>query len=341
MILNTATVLTLVLAVASVGVAVTGLGVVLKVFGSGSNGLSGDRLIRRDRLLVLLGILSLQVLVTRFLSWPCVLMALRSMAPEVRGAMCGFGVLRSTPNLAWLLVATKLGAALLLLSGFVLTRADQATRSAALLRPRLCVVSLALLVSAGDAVVDGSFLLAERETIEVSCCSSVLDVQERWSQSFPEAVLGTNSQGVLLGAFFGLAIGVAVVSLLIRRKVRTSSFARGAVVGLGALCGLLLFPAGVLVAMEWLSPIVLHLPHHHCPLEVWTETADGAVMLMLLVLGSGLPIASFVLVGAARSRMSEQEPRQVLESVLGVAALAALGVAVMVATHGIVAEVVP
>ena len=166
MILNSASVVTLIVAIATALIAVVALLVAVQIARPGLATGPPELRARSERLWVLLGALAFNVLLTRFLSWPCTLIELRSLAPLVPGAMCGYGVLRSTPSLSSVLVASKLAAAFALVLSLMVGRADQRLRGT-LGGPRLVVTSVAMLLALGDAVADLAFLFSERDTLVV------------------------------------------------------------------------------------------------------------------------------------------------------------------------------
>ena len=99
-----------------------------------------------------------------------------------------------------------------------------------------------------------------------------------------------------------------------------------------------MFITGLLAWIDVLSPVILHRPHHHCPVEVWTETLDGLVMFSLLFLGSSLPLGALVLSWCGSSGAARAAASRVVSESLLLASCAASGAMVMFFTHLAVAR---
>jgi hypothetical protein len=93
-----------------------------------------------------------------------------------------------------------------------------------------------------------------------------------------------------------------------------------------------------MASIDVLSPIILHRPHHHCPVEVWTETIDGLFLLVLMFLGSILPAGALVLSFAGRQGVARPAVARAVEETLRLASWALLGSVVMFLSHVVVAR---
>ncbi len=278
---------------------------------------------------VLLSLLCLQLLFVRLSTWPVLLWQLQQLVPTVPGAMCGFGVLQATPELTTRLF---LGKALSLAFATWLAATWWALRLSRQRTGR--IVKLGTFAALGffgfDVWCEVAFVLVERADTLVSCCTTILDVPDRSTSSLPNSWFGPRGAVVVLIAYAGLSLGFAMLGMRMARGAGPSGFGLF-VWGLGAA---LVTGLAVVVFVEWLTPAVLHLPHHHCPVELWSATLDGP-LLFLFVLGLWcLPWTAF---GLKLALPSADAGAWIRRSVRGAAWCAGL-LCLMVLTHLAVAE---
>ncbi|MFO0983292.1 MAG: hypothetical protein U1E76_16425 [Planctomycetota bacterium] len=285
---------------------------------------------------VLARIVVLNLLVSRALSWPSIVLFARSLVACVPGAMCAFGVLNATPSLALALVLAKVASLAALAAAALVARAQRFAPPATLDRALARTALAACLLAAVDAALDVAFVFVDRPLAEVACCVTLRDLGApaaagpldwRWRRALPLPSMAIYLGTALLALLaFRLAAGPAGAAVRTRR------------VGLATVAGMAMLFAGLLAAIDALSPVVLHRPHHHCAVEVWTEPLDGPAMLGLLLCGALLPASTLLLCwsgsgGAARAAVS-----RVAGESLRVASWSSAGVMVMFAAHLVVAR---
>jgi hypothetical protein len=319
-----------------------GLSAVVAVAGllAAAGGRPGDapRLERRE---ILFQILVLNLLVMRLCSWPSVLFLARSLVPSVPGAMCAFGVMNATPHWSLALAGAKVVSLMGLVTAQLFLRAQRRAPPGSLYRASAAMVAVACLLGLIDAGVDAGFLLADRHVDEVSCCLTLRDL------GATAKVDTQNLGGVGLPALpSGIVSAVIAVFALMAYRAAARATSTGGSTGralllwLAAALGIVTFLAGMLASIDVLSPIILHRPHHHCPVEVWTETIDGLFMLILLFLGSILPSGALALSFAAREGGARPAVAHAVEEALRFASFALLGSIVMFLCHVVVARLV-
>ncbi|MCC6647460.1 MAG: hypothetical protein IT374_18045 [Polyangiaceae bacterium] len=201
------------------------------------------------------------------------------LAPSLRGAMCGWGVVHADRWGSASMTSTVL-AALLGLVVLQLHALDRRTRGLALVRPLASLALLGALVAAVDLALAWRWLAGLDFSVVASCCSSGVDEAggaARFAEPGPRALV----------AALALALGGATIALgglLSRRPSR--GLARGA-----GVLALLALPALLTAIALVVAPHVYEVPHHRCPYCLLRADA--------WFLGYGLFGAALVGVGSA------------------------------------------
>lgn len=289
---------------------------------------------RRSRRALLLRTLLVYFVTLRFLSLLLLPYLLDHLVPLTEGAMCAYGVTQATPSLSLALLVlrptTLLVAACSLLAFLHATGGTAGPRTIGF----AAGVALTGLVGGADAIAELLFAVAPRGAAVVSCCSTVLNAPQRLSGQLTVPFVGAPSGPLLLVAYATLAAIAAFLLVRLAGRLRRPAAQGGAALWVRALLAggvaLAVLPMALAVAAEVLAPIVLGLPHHHCPLEVWTTTLDGPWMLMLLLAGTCLPLAVPPLLFGRRTPPALASA---LARLLERCALALGGLTVMVLVH--------
>lgn len=186
------------------------------------------------------------------------------MAPSIRGAMCGYGVVHAN-EAGPLSVAATLGAALAAGAYWHLLRLDRAHRSLALLRP---ISWGALLLSCASAL-DFGFALEWLGGLDLkavaSCCSTGVDAGGEALARGAGGSLRVLATAAALG-LLPTAIGAAFWAA--RRG------GRGGAIGAGAIAMAATAAAAAAAVLE-VAPHVYEVPHHRCPYCLFRADAWG------------------------------------------------------------------
>jgi hypothetical protein len=244
-------------------------------------------------------------------SWPLLYLLLQSYVPEWShaGVMCIYGVMQvgeGDPGpsrfLPVLLRAVQLTRPAVVFAGgswFVLYLLNRGTPNAAL-TGRLFAVLLPLgALAAADAAAELAYLaIPKKEALPPGgCCVAADDHPERF---LPHALLGDESRPWLWAAYYGAnlaLIAALAVSAYWQRRARLAPLLAGGAVALAA-SGLFL--------REVAAPVLLGLPHHHCPYDLVGEVPEAVVAVGLFL--GGCFFLGWAAVAAWLGRCRETEP---------------------------------
>jgi hypothetical protein len=275
------------------GLAVTALA--FSLWRRWSAGLPSERRGRLEDRSYFLFLLANLLLVLSVVSWPLLYLLLQSYVPQWPGVMCIYGVThvgagsigpsRFLPGLLAALQMVK--PALVFLAGawFVLYLLNRRTTSAAVMpRVLLAVIPFGLL-AAGDAVVEGAYLLIpkQEEFLSTGCCTATFDAEDHVSGFF--AASWSEQAGPWIGEAYYVAnagMALALLGYVLLPAWRQSGW-RLAPLGLGSL---LSWPINGLFLIVVAAPRLLHLAHHHCPYDLLPAVPESVVAGALFVLGS-------------------------------------------------------
>lgn len=200
------------------------------------------------------------------------------LSVQVRGAMCGYGVVHAVAHGPWSVVASLCSSiwGLVLLD---LSRLDASTRDLSLVRPVAWGWLAGALLSLADASLLVSFLSQLDLSVVASCCSSSLDAGTAASTRGAGASLRT-----LVTALAALSLPLSMVAsfALSRRPSRLFALTAGALATFAA-------PLAMGAAVLYVAPHVFEVPHHLCPYCLFHREAYFI----------GYPLFGAIMVGAA------------------------------------------
>lgn len=208
------------------------------------------------------------------------LSAADQLAPQLRGAMCGYGVVHATSWGPAALTATAV-ASLLAWILWRLLSLDRRVRSLAMMRPLAVSFSVVAAASLLDLALTAAWLGALDFTVVSSCCSSGLDE----GSSIRPIGYGTSIQSIILL----LAPPALVVAALLAwrgSKINTRSSALWA-----GFSGLIALPPVLAAIPLIVAPYVYETPHHRCPYCLFRSDA----------LWMGYPLLAALLLAASSS----------------------------------------
>jgi hypothetical protein len=249
--------------------------------------------ILEDRLYLLFA-LALLLLVVNLASWPLLYLLLESYIPEWPGVMCIYGVMqvgagslgpaRFLPGLALALQVLK--PALVFLSGawMMLYLANRRTTNAPLMT-RLLLVLLGLGVLAGiDAGVEAAYLVIPKKEVFLAtgCCTATLDTDP--GRFLPAVLVGATSRPWLAAGCY-LINGALILALFASIHTRSAPLPRPglALLLIGAVVAL---PVSAVFLKEVAAPILLRLPHHHCPYDLIPQAPESILAVASFACGT-------------------------------------------------------
>lgn len=244
------------------------------------------------------------VLAIRLFLVPLYFWNLQSFVPLIPGAMCLWGVFNALPEATWGLLFLKIILPAAYISWLLLARINSSCRTNPLIRNLMAfflILSPVLLIDFGAEI----YVLSQMSPVQVSCCSSAIDVGTR---IMPVAVGGVSGQVLLLLILFSYS-ALYVASLMLSAKHRAAR--------LNAL--VLTIPIGIVAVItitETLTPWLLRLPFHHCPFCLFFLHPLSLVFTVLLWFGLATPWLTLVTRNLGRSNDEAKEAENNLRKTL-------------------------
>jgi len=218
--------------------------------------------------LYLVFLLVAAALLCRGLSWPLFYLMLQSFIPDVPGAMCIFGTTQVMPALIRSLEVFKPILFFLIGAWFILYGIDRSTKAYSLTRRKFLFFWVLCLLAGLDAIGDMALAITYAPPgIPVTCCTVIGDIQFPVARIKTPAILGTRGGElgtVLYHAIHLVTVGIVALLLVTRRW---EAYCKGHA---GALwLSLFLGVGGIVITwmamIDRIGPILMKLPHHHCP----------------------------------------------------------------------------
>jgi len=207
---------------------------------------------------------------------------MQSFVPLVPGAMCLWGVFNALPEIAWPSLFLKIVLPAAYLSWLLLARINSSCRTNPLIRNLMAlfiILTPFLLIDFGTEV----YVLSQLSPVEVSCCSSAIDVGTRL---VPGAIGAVSGQTLLLLILFPYSL-LYVASLMLSTRSRAARLNTLAIT----------IPIGILLTVaitETLTPWLLRLPFHHCPFCLFFQHPLSLVFIVLFWFGLATPWLTLV-----------------------------------------------
>ncbi len=209
------------------------------------------------------------VLGIRLFLVPLYFWTLQSLVPAIPGAMCLWGVFNALPELAWPALCLKFILPVAYAGWLLLARINSGCKTNPLMQNLMAFFLFLSPILIIDSMVD-ILIFVKLTPIEVSCCSSAIDVGPR---PIPVWVGTLSGQTFLVLVFFSLsAVFTASLVLALRYKVFE---------WISLVLTLPLAGALVLTITEALTPWLLHLPFHHCPFCLLFQNYPSLVFVAL------------------------------------------------------------
>jgi hypothetical protein len=229
---------------------------------------------------------------------------MQSFVPLVPGAMCLWGVFNALEQVTWPSLLLKIILPAAYLSWLLLARINSSCRTNPLIRNLMAFfifLTPFLLIDFGTEI----YILSQLTPVEVTCCSSAIDVGTRL---VPGAIGAVSGQTFLLLILFPYSL-LYVVSLKYSIRNRVAK--------LNTL--VISIPIGVLLAVtitETLTPWLLRLPFHHCPFCLFFQHPLSLVFIVLFWFGLITPWVTLVTRRLGRSNDEAKEAEDRLSKTL-------------------------
>lgn len=200
---------------------------------------------------------------------PLYFWTMQTLIPMIPGAMCLWGVFNTLPDLTWPALGLKFLLPSLYASWLILALVNAKCKRNQLVGSLagffIFIIPFLLIDSVLDLVI-----FVKLTPIQVSCCSSAIDVGSR---PIP-ATIGTVSGQFIMALLFVLSSVLFIATaFLSTRKQKFEWVAR--------LFAVLLAPATLLTMTEVLAPWILHLPFHYCPFCLLSHSPPSLLFVFL------------------------------------------------------------
>jgi hypothetical protein len=178
--------------------------------------------------------------------------------------------------------------ALVFLTGawLVLYWVNRHTATAPLMPRVLFVLILLGLFAVVDSVIEGAYLAIPKkeEFLSAGCCMQAFDARSRAPKLLPKLLAGSDRGPWLYVTYYGVNVGMCLaLAVYVRLPQWRRTGASLAPLCLGALVSL---PVSLVFLIEIASPILLHMPHHHCPYDLVSAAPESMAAVALFVVGS-------------------------------------------------------
>lgn len=301
------------------------------------NLVTGEAVTKLENDLYLLFWLGTVLFLIRLLSWPFFYLVLHSFVPEVVGAMCIFGATKLLPRLTLFLEGLKVllfFCGMLWLFIFQLERLSEKHSGEKLQAATTMLYLLGFCAILALVECGGSIMLWIKSSAElaVSCCTTITDIPNRFTVWIPETLLGNQYERPLWLAYFGTNIALLVLGCLGLAQVAKRGIRPFSLVLL-SISALLAGFVTLLTMIELIAPDLMGLSFHHCIYCFVQETLDGAIILLLVIVGTFLLAALTPIYLLAHSWTEERLLANVLSWCMAAGLLGFGGSLIMVSVH--------
>lgn len=184
---------------------------------------------------------------------PLYFWTMQTLVPMIPGAMCLWGVFNALPELTWPAIGLKFFLPSLYVSWLILALVNARCKRNQLvhnLAGLFIFITPFLLL---DSIVDLAILM-RLTPIQVSCCSSAIDVGPRPT---PPSIGSFSGQSIMFLLFILFSVLFVATAFLSSKNQKVGWISR--------FFAILLIPTTILTMTEVLTPWILHLPFHYCP----------------------------------------------------------------------------
>lgn len=227
-------------------------------------------------------------LLLRLVAWPLFYILLQSLIPLVPGAMCIFGVTQVKPIFVAFLQLLKPLAFFLIGGWLIFYGMDLSLRSRLLMGKSVRFLMAVTAIAVTDAAAELLFILDfEPPGVAVSCCTVVADLAVPPAPILPAPLLGVQYHHILLAFYHGFNLGlIALLGFLLwRKRTQKEGINRRGWLTLIAIAALMNGAITYGAFKEYLGPLLMDLPDHHCLYCLLQYRPVSIAILGLFILG--------------------------------------------------------
>jgi len=246
---------------------------------------------RRDDRYYLLVLSATLLLGLNLLAWPVFYALLQSYVSQWPGVMCIYGVTqigqgsqglsRFLPSLLYALQVAKPLVVFASGAWFMLYLTNRSLQKSELMPRTLALMMLFALISAGDAALEGAYLLTPKseQFLDVGCCAAALDVSQTTERFVPSGLLAESDRSWVKLAYYVLNAGLPLGLLACHFRISRNWLVFPLLVALVSL------PVNWLYLVDIAAPAILRLPYHHCPYDLLPEAPETVIGMALFLFG--------------------------------------------------------
>lgn len=231
------------------------------------------------------------ILFVKLLSWPFFYVTLQSYVPDIRGAMCIFGVTQFNPSLSGAVQIFKPAVFFLIGGWLLLNQLDKKTETSPLFRKKFAFLSVVSVMALADSTIDVIYFTGLNPQSSVACCTTYFDLPERLTSVLPAYVAGAEYERYMLPSYYFLNVSLSVfmaASNYVMKKNPSDKY-RIRFITAAAIIAVLTAIVTVFVMFEVIAPGLMKLPHHHCIYCMWQYVPDSVVMTAFFIVGIFCP----------------------------------------------------
>ncbi len=241
------------------------------------------------------------ILVVEALMWPFLYFTLHTFVPYIEGAMCIFGVTQSQPALSSIVQIYKTVVFFLIGWWLILNAIDKSTEESPLFRLKTISLFIISLFVVFDSIMTIYYITGFNIEVDVACCTTIFDLQERKTTALSKAIWGQTFQDKILPVYYISSV-LYVLLLFLNYRLTKKGKASKLLMGGAFLYSILNAVLTVIAYFEVLAPLIMNLPEHHCIYCMWQYQPLSILSSFLFILATfSSGWALFVWLSARRS----------------------------------------
>ncbi len=225
------------------------------------------------------------ILVVEALMWPFMYFTLYSFVPYIEGAMCIFGVAQSQPALSSIVQVYKTTVFFLIGWWLILNSLDKSTEESPLFKIKTLSLFIISLIVVFDSIITIYYVTGFNVEVDVACCTTIFDLQERKTTTLSKAIWGQSFQNRILPVFY-LSTLLYIILLFLNYRIVKKGKTSTALMGGAFLFSLINAVLTIIAYFEVLAPLIMNLPEHHCIYCMWQYQPLSILSSFLFILAT-------------------------------------------------------
>ncbi|RJQ47945.1 MAG: hypothetical protein C4538_04675 [Nitrospiraceae bacterium] len=284
----------------------------------------------------LLLLMATVIVIIKLLSWPFFYVTLQSYVPEIRGAMCIFGVTQFDPSMSNALQLLKPLVFFLIGGWLLLNQLDRRAETSPLFRRKFLFLHLISFMVIADSVGDFIYFAGLKTEGSVACCTTFFDLPERATALLPLSILGAEYERYMLPAYYSFNVMLVIFMAVSYRGVRNIAPDKNNIMGAtlsGAVLAALTAAVTIFAMFEVIAPRLMKLPYHHCIYCMWQYVPDSILITALFIIGVFLPCWALLLNMLGRHQETDATLRTYIMNIYFAGAVSLSASLLMVTLH--------